>query len=81
MKLRRWCVSQVSEPLALYWTLRSAEKDYWARMKFQGAAERVGLYRWDGSEWRKQVYTLLDIGRQKVWLDSPKSNSGREGEI
>lgn len=60
MKLRRWCVSQVSEPLALYWTLRSAEKDYWARMKFQGAAERVGF------RYRNEWFRLTDEIRVRI---------------
>lgn len=73
MRLRRWCVSQVSEPLQMFWTLRGAEKEYWARWpRLKSAPERIGLYRWDGKAWRKQAYTLVNFGMEKIWLDEPE---------
>lgn len=69
MRLRRWCVSQVSEPLQFFWTLRGAEAEYWERYKRSATHDRMGLYRWDGSKWRKQVRTLVNGGMEKHWLD------------
>ena len=71
MRLRRWAVSETGEEVAKFWTRRGAVKEYWARAAFTGRAERMGLYRFDGSNWRKQAYTLVDMGRGKMWLDEP----------
>ncbi len=70
MRLRRWCVSQTNEPLRFFWTLGGAEREYWRRDKFAGARDRMGLFRWDGSTWIRQEYTLVDVGRQKFWIDA-----------
>lgn len=73
MQLRRCCVSQVSEPLALYWTMRGADREFWHRWPLLKAApERIGVYRWDGERWRKQAYTLVHGGMEKTWLDEPE---------
>ena len=73
LKLRRWCVSQVSEPLMLFWTLRAANRECWDRWpRLKSEPGRFGLYRWDGKKWRKQAYALVDLGRQKAWVDLPE---------
>lgn len=75
MKLRRWCVSVVNEPLQFFWLLKSADRYYWNRGGSAEARARMGLFRWRDGGWRKQAYTLVDAGRTKMWLDEPNTDN------
>lgn len=74
MRLRRWCVSMTFEPMRFFWTASGADKFYWARSNTETRElNLIGVYRWNGCEWIKQAYTLVNGGMEKVWRDAPSS--------
>lgn len=81
MQLRKWCVSMTFEPMRFFWTQRAADRFFWQRRgtgtgyHSQELDKLMGLYRWDGARWRKQVYMIdgTNGGMTKSWFDDPES--------
>jgi hypothetical protein len=57
------------EPTRFFWTKGGAAQFYRDKIRYEGALERMGLYRWDGERWIKQRQAAVDIGMNSVWVD------------
>ena len=64
MQLRHYAVTVMDNwtPMRTFWTLRGADRFYWKH--------RPGshLFKWNGQEWRKLTYTIVEGGMRKVGL-------------
>lgn len=70
MQLRRWCVSKTYDPIRYFWTMEGADQHYWQSSREARDLKLIGLYRWNGHEWIKQVCSPRMVsGPGCIWVD------------